>query len=788
MPIVPLSIPNLLGGVSREAESIRDVNRVQGMDNVELSENRGAEKRPGSEFIESADGSSVNGELVVEEPTNTKHIFWLDRASGEQFVMIIDPTVVDTDKVVQIFDISDGSAQTVVGDGDLDDATAVLSDASNDNLRTYIASGTGDIRRRLKLLAVEDTTFLLNRTVVTALDGLDKTYRNTAGTQNIRATASDQNVSAWSNFEQPPSPVATYPTRAVLLAGPNIDNDAIWYARDDDVGQPQGFYWAVSGTQPPWFQRLPTEPANSMWDLDTMPIRIDFDGASTFTIEPVLWTDRFSGDSTLNPGPTFIGNEISDLLLHQDRLFFLSGEQIVSSRAGDLFNLWINSIILRNDADPIDQTVPGGSENRTNIIDFGIGFLDAMVVLTRGARQVELRANGPLSPNTAFLSPSTSQFTVEYMRPITMANKMYMMAERDFANILYAYDYDPERFANTAKEITKHIRNYIPAESAVMVASEQHSQIFITTDAATNQIYVYRTEEEAEARRKRREPIQAWYRWVFDSDNEILSINVFDDFLYLLIRKDSKIWLERIPLGIPAQDTDNANGTLQGLGYSIPIDRKWSLTGVYNAAGDVTEFTLPFEDDTIDELILGPAWDADFTEPDGSVTQQRLAGLRFKEGVNMTRSTVNDATVLTVDGDFQTNILGNDPLAFAGRSYKKDIELSRFFFRDERTGEVVRGNLQLMKMVVTHKDTGFYAVEVTPENRSKITHEFVVPRIGSTPLNSSVLESFGEFQSRIMSASKGVEIHITNDSPLPSAIVEIDVRGEFVPFSTSPVM
>ena len=785
MAIVPTRIPDLRGGVSREAEELRPLNRVKDMDNVELSELNGAEKRPGSQFIESVDGASVNGELTVTDPTQAKKVFWIDRATGEQFVVLIDPAISEDDDMIQVFNISDGAERVVEGDGNLDGSSAVLGDAENEVLRDYITSGTQDIRRRLKLLAVEDATFLLNRTVVTALAGSAATWRDVAMAL-IRNTAHAQNVSAWSNFAQPPTDVDTFPLRSALLAAGNIDNDAIWHSRDDDVGQAQGFYFAISALQPPWFQRLRTEPANSMVDFETMPLRMNFDGTK-FVLEQVDWTDRFSGDSTLNPGPSFIGNAISDIVLHADRLFLFSGEQIVSSRAGDLFNLWIDSIVLRNDADPIDQTVPGGSENRTNTIDFAISFSDALVCLTRGSRQVELRANGPLSPNTAFINPSTFLKTVEYLGPQQMGNSMYMPGERDFANIFYEYDYDPERFGNTAKEITKHVRNYIPAEAAVMVMSEQHSQFFVTTDAETNRIYVYRTEEEETARNERRPRLQAWYRWSFDTDNEIMSIQVFDNFLFVLVRKDGLIWLEKIPLGVAQQDTDTVNGPLQGMGYSIPIDRKVSITGVYDAGTDTTQFTLPYGDLTIDELILGPAWDTDFIEPDLSVTKQRLAGMRFQAGINMTVTLFNGQTVLQVDGQFQTNLNSNTPLAFAGRSYKKDIHLSRQFFRDPRSGEIVHGTLQLMTMNVRHKDTGFYAVEITPENRATITTEFVVPLVGSSPLDGPILDEAGEFAARVLSASHSVEIHITNDSPLPSAIVEINFQGEFIPFSNSPV-
>lgn len=770
MPVVPIRIPNLLGGVSRVSQSLRSTNEVEEMDNVELDPVRGAQKRPGSQFIV---GEGVRSELTVSDPTNDLHFFWIDRAEGERFIGIIDPIATDLDKVIQIFDLN-GVEQAIEGDGDDDGSSSVLSDAENALLRSYLANGVGDLRRRLVSVTVEDATFLVNRTVITALKGGAITYR-LIDLSLVRNQSNIQNKPAWSEFDQPPTDIT--PVIPDLTGPGNIDSNSIWYARDDDVGQPTGFYWAVSGTQPPWFERIRTEGALSIVDEDTFPVRLDFDPSVSppFVLRPVTWIDRLSGDSTLNPGPSFIGNAISDLVFHQDRLFFLSGEAVVSSRAGDVFNMWINSHILLNDADPIDQRLLG---NRTSIIDFGFSFQDALILLTRGSRQVELRANGPLAPSTAFLSNTTSLFGVEYVRPTSLASRLYFMGERDFANIVYQYAYDPNSFSNVAEEITTRVQGFIPAEASIITASEAHQQLFIITDAETNVIYIYRTVEE-----NGQTVMRAWYRWEFDSGNEILTIQVFDDFLFVLVRRDSLIHLERIPLGTPQQDTDNASGPIQTLGYNIPIDRKSTVTGVFTLATDTTKWTLPFVDSTIDELILGPAWDQD--DPGDPENPQRLASTRFTLP-ELRVTIVGDTTELEVDGQFATNILGDAAVAFAGRSFNKRIRLSEIFFRDQQ-GIVIQGNLQLMTSVIRHRDTGFYALEVTPTKRSTQVHEFVPVRVGSSDFNASILDTFGEFQPRVLARSRGSIIEITNDKPVPSSIVDIEFRAEFVPFAKSPI-
>lgn len=770
MPVISIRVPNLLGGVSRVSQSLRSPNEVEDMVNVELDPVRGAQKRPGSQFIS---GEGARDELAVGDPTDDLHFFWINRAEGEQFVGIINPVASNLDDVIQIFDLN-GVEQVIEGDGDDDGSSTVLSNAENAALRSYLANGTGDLRRRIVSLTVEDATFLLNRTKVTALKGGAITYR-LLDLSLVRNQSNAQNKPAWSEFDQPPTDIT--PVIPDLIGPGNIDSDSIWYARDDDVGQPTGFYWAVSGTQPPWFQRIRTEGALSIIDEDTFPVRLDFDpgGSPPFILRPVTWTDRFAGDSTINSGPSFIGNAISDLVFHQDRLFFLSGEAVVSSRAGDVFNLWINSPILLNDADPIDQRLLG---NRTSLIDFGFSFQDALILLTRGARQVEMRANGPLAPSTSFLSTTTSLLGVEYVRPTSLASRLYFMGERDFSMIVYQYAYDPNSFSNVAEEITTRVQGYIPAEASIITTSEAHQQLFVLSDAETSSIFIYRTVEE-----NGQTIMRAWYKWEFDPGNEILTIQVFDDFLFMLVRRDDLIYLERIPLGTPQQDTDDVSGPTQTMGYNIPIDRKFSVAGTHDPVTDTTKWVLPFVDSTIDELVLGPAWDQD--DPGDPDTPQRLAGVRFTTP-ELTVTIVSNTTELVVDGQFELNILGDAAIAFAGRRYKKRMRLSELFFRDQQ-GIVIQGNLQIMTAVIRHRDTGFYALEITPNKRSTSVHEFVPIRIGGTDLDSTLLDSFGEFQPRVLARSRGTIIEITNDKPVPSSIVDIEFRAEFVPNTRSPI-
>jgi hypothetical protein len=762
MPRQNIRIPAFTGGKTTVSQSRRAPHEFETMDNAEVDPTRGCDKRAGTEHVA---GGGTREALDIAEPGNTPFIFWIDRSATERFVGLIDPDAADNLNLIQIFNVTTGNEVTVEAldssgsEVALDDADSAVA-----ALRTYLTSGSVLSNRELyRVVSVEDSTFILNREVTVALKGTAITYENSDSPSEVRNQNNDQNVQAWSDFSQPPSLVASYPSDATLVAGGSITNDAIWYAREDDVGLPQGFWWATSTTQPPWFQRLPTEGANSFIDETTMPIRLAYDGTK-FVLQPVDWTPRYAGDSTTNPGPTFVGIEIQDMSFHQGRFWFTAGERIASSRAGDLFNLWIDSTNLVTDADPIDTGIQGRRISNGVYLE---SFRESLICLTDASRQVEVRANGPLTPFSFQIYDSTNVKTEDYVKPTTRGSRLYFAGERDFSNIIWEYDYSPQQITNDAYELSRRVRGYIPAELFWMTSSDAHAQLFFLTLADTDAVYVNRVDEEGGQRN-----MNAWYRWVFPDVDNVMSCYVYDDYLYLLMRRGSLIYLERMPLGEPPQDTDGSPA--QTLSYAVRLDRKAKVQGSYDSGTDTTTWTLPYEATTSTfDVVLAPTWDTDDEKGGGTVVN------------GFTASTVGGVTVLSIEGDYENNADGDDAPAFIGLRYNHEVELSEQFVRDE-SGLPLHGNTTIMRGKVRHRDSGGYKVEITPEGRSTLTKTYVVPFIGSTVIDGDQLDDFGEFQFRIMAHGRNLTMKLINDSPFPTSWVDMEFDAEFIPFSYSP--
>lgn len=833
MPI-PIRVPTLIGGVSRLAQSQRRPDEVEVADNVSLDFPDGISKRAASLLVGTSD-------LGANTPTQDKHIGWIDRDEDERFFFMIDPvgaitTIVcstdittaprpgdrvrqavtlaegivvhtdlttetlyvihdqataafnntntisdigsgimvpdpvtpstvtagtkDIDEIIEVYDISDGSSVTVVQPPD--EVLAYLA------FNAWVAGY--DPRRRLRSLTIADATLLLARNVISNLRGADITYQDGAAA-NVRNRSNSKNVTTWSDLDQPPTDFdAVIPDLSGEFGAPATINDgAIWFTQEDDIGNPRGWWWAVSGTQPPWYQRIRTEGELSMINERTFPMRMDFDGTQ-FTLSTVTWPDRYSGDTATNPGPSFIGSPISDLAFHQNRLFLASGEIIASSQAGDLFNLWVESEQLTIDSDPIDTPT---SNNRISNVQFLVPFREALLMTTSGAKQFELRADGPLSPNTAFLNETTAVKSVDYVEPATLADQVYFASERNFANAIYEYFFDPNQQSNKANNISRPVRGYIPAQLSQITAATGNDTVFFLTDAEKNVVYLYKPVFDD----NKNKVMSAWHRWVFQSGDEILSVQVFDEDLYMVVRRNGLIWLERVAVEQPDVDTVGTAPNLESMGFQVRLDSRLTLQGVYDNMTNETTWTLPFVDNDTDyEIVLGPGWDVDV-----GGTEQRLAGTRF---TNPTITDDGNNTFLTVTGQYEDNLNGDPEIAYVGKKYTMTVELSEQFARDEQ-GVPAQGTVGLLSCQIRHKDTGFYAVKTTAENRDAVTKEFIFSRTGSTAFDAEFIED-GQFEPRTIGKAHSTKVEIINDSPLPCTIVDLEFKANFRPSKKDP--
>lgn len=746
MPNTPLTIPSLVGGVSRQPPNQRQINQLVSAENVSLFLARGLTRRPGTETIISGDTDHDGLDLGSLSQADAEDWFthWIVRGST-RYLMVIGAHATAPVMVYRM----DGSAVTVAYDTSVADP------------RTYLNIGSGTRRASLRAVTIADTTLVMNTEVVVVRETGTLNYLSDAGGGSPTASPSNRPVREFDTTTPTNSPrnVAAFAN----LPRPPAANDQIWFLREDSPGFPSGFYKSKNyNSTGPYWEPVQTEHTKSAFNVEKMPIKIAYDeGTDTFIVSPITWAPRLSGDPDTNPGPSFVGKKLTAMAFHSNRLWLSADESVASSCDGDYFNFWIRNPVNITDTDPIDVSVADSSVTKITSM---LSFQKALAVFTDAAKQFEIRSATNLAPSTVSVLPTTKYASEASVMPVRLGNQMYFAASETGYGQVFEYLYIDQAASNVANDVTAHAFDYIPGPVREFTVSENNDLLICSTDSDANSLYLlYQRWSGVEKNQ------MGWCRWTFD--DPVISHHVFGTDLYIVIRRNSRISIEKVWIGSGQVFTS-------GLPFAVRLDRRISVTGVYDSSSRTTSFSLPFKDDECSSIVLGSGWASS-------------AGRLFEATVD---EAITTYTKLILPGKYDTAPV------IVGRKFVSVAQLSEQFVRDQ-DGRVRQGRLTLRTMTVFYRDSGYFEVRVTPKGRQTDRHVWTAPRIGTLTsiLNRIGISKDGQFGLKPMCPSdggywfdhggtqkaSGTIIEIWSDAHVPFSITEIRMLGGFIPSKQS---
>jgi hypothetical protein len=295
-----------------------------------------------------------------------------------------------------------------------------------------------------------------------------------------------------------------------------------------------------------------------------------------------LWSSRYAGDDETNPPPSFIGNTISDIFFYHNRLGLLSGDNIILSQAGDVWNFWAASARTITDADPIDYS---SSQEDVHKLRYAIPFQE-MLLLFSEKTQFALSGGDVLTPSTAVVKHISSHQIRDGMRPSIGSKTLFLCAdEENGANGSRFREFyvDSEYGTTETADITAHVPQYVPVSIRKIVSSPTKDMLFVLPANGT-ELYVYKYFWSG------KEKLQsAWFKWTLPSGCVCKSVEAVDNDLYLFNVYNGALYLEKISLEVDALFTETT--------FPLCLDRQINqsaVAAVYDSASDTTSFTLPF--------------------------------------------------------------------------------------------------------------------------------------------------------------------------------------------------
>ena len=492
---------------------------------------------------------------------------------------------------------------------------------------------------------------------------------------------------------------------------------------------------------------------NSIHSIDnkTLPVRLlrfqdviyvteDNPYGIYFQLDLIPYNDREVGDDNTCPFPSFMGNNIENILFFENRLCFLSQDNIIFSRSGDLYNLFPTTATEILDDDPIDITVNSADSSK---LLYGLPFHNNMVLFSSKRQFVVSSNQGVLTPKSINVDVTTN-FSVETLsKPLTLGSNLYFIDNKGVYSKVREYYVQQDTITNDASDITSHVPNYVKKNILKIVGTTSSDMVFILSNEDRKTLYNYKYYWNGN------EKVQsAWNKWTFDSD--ILNIEIIDNKIYLLQENEGEVVLNVINL--EKEQYNNTN-------FDIHLDMVTNLTfDNYNSNLNQSTFTLPYKIKDI-ETLKSLFFIVDYNG--------------FEKN-NLTVLEVNDNEII-----FKGDLSSYENSLTIGKRFNMIHQFSRFSVKSPNTNvSDIEGRIQLSKVSISYNNSVFFSLKVKPKGRNVTEKLFTNVKVGSS-IFGKIEASEGIFKSYVRTNSDNEGIWLENDTAYPSGFQTLSWEGQY---------
>lgn len=458
----------------------------------------------------------------------------------------------------------------------------------------------------------------------------------------------------------------------------------------------------------------------------TMPHALINNNDGTFKFEQLPWGERKSGDEYTNADPSFINVQINNIVFYKNRLGFLNGENITLSENGEYYNFFRTTGTDTLDTDPVDIAA---SSMQVSTLKHAVEYNEQLLLFSDTTQFILKSSDGTLTPSSVSIDATTTFEHDAANEPIPVGNYIYFVQKRGDFSAIREYYADNDTLTNDSVDITAGVSTYLPSQIKTFASAPMEDTMLF---AKGQEIYVYKYFWDSN------EKIQAsWSTWKFDVT--IIGMFVVESTIYLYANDGTKFKLFEIDLQNLKDDS---------LTFKVALDHRVKITGgSYNSTTDKTQFTMPYGE------------------------KSSLVAVDATNGADLVIS--NSSATYYVEG--------NHASVYFGTQFLTKYKFSTFYLREETARgsiAVTSGRLQVRNMKLDYQNSGFFTIEVDPDNGDTRTYTFN-GRIITNPsflLGTPTILS-GTFNVPILAKNDAHSITIKTTSHLPFHLVAAEYEA-----------
>lgn len=366
-----------------------------------------------------------------------------------------------------------------------------------------------------------------------------------------------------------------------------FDDNSYWLKaepvkRGDDAGS--GVRWVESMEQGTAYK----------FDKTTMPHVLISETDNKFVLDVGAWADRQVGNELTNPFPSFVDESIQSAGTFHNRMMFTSRESAIFSRTNHFFDFFRDTTQIESDDDPVDAFADTDEIN--NLLHHAV--LDGDLVFFAENGQFLISGDKSITKSSIMFKKVTSYPLNPECKPaITGESIMFSFQSGKFGGIREMFT---DSFTDTkrARPITEHVSEYIEGTVTDLIASPNINTLLIKTDK-NDSFYVYdwlwSGDNKVQA---------AFHKWKFDG--KALYAKFIGDSLYLVIDRDTGVYLELVPI--------SSDSPMGGMDFPVRLDQRNTSMATYNQLTHRWEWTINYsivDEDKFEFVRAGGSWEAD---------------------------------------------------------------------------------------------------------------------------------------------------------------------------------
>jgi|LauGreDrversion4_2_1035121.scaffolds.fasta_scaffold02039_5 hypothetical protein len=507
-------------------------------------------------------------------------------------------------------------------------------------------------------------------------------------------------------------------------------------------------FFANDGVSGPGYWEETIKPGISTGlDPATMPHELVRNADGTFTVRPITWEPRLVGDDESNSQPSFVGHTIRHPFFFNNRLGFLSEDNVVMSQAGEYFNFYFTTATTLVAADPIDISC---SSVKPAVLHAVVPTTQGLLLFSQNQQFMMGADNNIWSPTTTTIKTISNFECDPLVHPSDLGTTVVFTSKNPSYTRLFEMMTRGQEENPQVIDQARIVSEWIPAGQDQLVTSPQNSIVSLAR-RTSNTLYMWRFLEMNDKRE-----MTAWVQWDLVGNVQHHAINA--DVMVAVTEQSDSYVLQDFDL----TQSPSASGLISTSGVKTdPCLDMWSaVKGTYDAVTKKTTYRLPFKYEKGKTICL-------VTGSPTTMTYTESGYISFP-------------TVLTDVAGSYIELKGNltKTTTFIGYTFDFEVTLPNIYYRQE-DANIFPSSFIISRMKIYAGLGGNLNFSIKARGRSEWKEASVVKAADFYQANDTPINSQHVYTIPIMQRSENFILKLSSNLPFPVSLVSMVCEGQY---------